>query len=71
MRSLREMWVTAAILAGLGLALAACSDSHPPPPSPADNVASAKVVRHDCSDPSWRKQNLGLWYSVCRPPMRW
>lgn len=58
-----------AILALTAIALAACSDSSPPPTVKTE--ASAALVKHDCSDPSWRKENLGLWYSVCRPPMRW
>jgi hypothetical protein len=49
--------------------LAACSDSSPAPP--ADATESAAIVKKDCSDPHWREQNLGLWYSVCRQPLRW
>jgi hypothetical protein len=32
---------------------------------------SAAMVEKNCNDPHWREQNLGLWYSVCRPPLRW
>jgi hypothetical protein len=28
-------------------------------------------VQKNCADPHWKDQNLGLWYSVCRTPMRW
>ena len=49
--------------------LAACSGSTPPPPS--DPTASAAILKKDCSDPKWREENLGLWYSVCRQPLRW
>jgi hypothetical protein len=52
------------------LALAACSDSSATPP-PSDPTASAAIVKKDCSDPKWRDENLGLWYSVCRQPLRW
>lgn len=65
----RQIVATLGISAVLALGLAGCSDSHPA--STPDDVASTKVVKHDCSDPNWRKANLGLWYSVCRPPMRW
>jgi hypothetical protein len=53
----------------VGVALAACSSATPPPPS--DPQASAAVVKKDCSDPKWQEENLGLWYSVCRQPLRW
>jgi hypothetical protein len=52
------------------LALAACSDSSATPPL-SDPTASAAIVKKDCSDPKWRDENLGLWYSVCRQPLRW
>jgi len=60
----------------LGLAallVAGCSDSKSdskaaPPSNP---TASADVLKKDCSDPKWREANLGLWYSVCRQPLRW
>jgi hypothetical protein len=41
------------------------------PPPPADPQASAAIVKKDCSDPKWQEENLGLWYSVCRQPLRW
>ena len=64
-----EFLVRSGILA-LMLVLAACSsDSAPVPPS--DPQASAALLKKDCSDPKWREENLGLWYSVCRPPLRW
>jgi hypothetical protein len=34
-------------------------------------MSSDEVLKKDCSDPNWKQQNLGLWYSVCRQPMRW
>ena len=36
------------------------------------NTASEEqVLKKDCADPKWKEQNLGLWYSVCRAPLRW
>jgi hypothetical protein len=61
--------VKPAILAAVIVILAACSSSTPPPPS--DPTASAAILKKDCSDPKWREENLGLWYSVCRQPLRW
>jgi hypothetical protein len=34
-------------------------------------VSSDEVLKKDCSDENWKQQNLGLWYSVCRQPMKW
>ncbi|HWB50615.1 MAG TPA: hypothetical protein VG651_16015 [Stellaceae bacterium] len=34
-------------------------------------ASSDEVLKRDCQDENWKKQNLGLWYSVCRQPMRW
>ena len=39
--------------------------------APANATASEEVLKKDCADPHWRDQNLGLWYSVCRQPLRW
>ena len=50
-------------------ALAACSASTPV--APAGATESAAMVQKNCDDPHWRDQNLGLWYSVCRQPLRW
>jgi hypothetical protein len=63
------MLVRPGILALLMIGLAACSSATPPPPS--DPTASAAILKKDCSDPKWREENLGLWYSVCRQPLRW
>ena len=57
------------IIAAVVIALAACSSSAPPPPS--DPRAEAATLKKDCSDPHWRDENLGLWYSLCRPTLRW
>jgi hypothetical protein len=49
--------------------LPGCSDTTPVAPPSA--TLSAAMVEKNCNDPKWREQNLGLWYSVCRPPLRW
>jgi hypothetical protein len=49
--------------------LAACSGGSPVAPPGA--TESAAMVEKNCNDPHWREQNLGLWYSVCRRPLRW
>ena len=61
----------------VALPLAACGwfghkkdeEAAKPPPGPA--LSSDEVLTRDCSDENWKKQNLGLWYSVCRQPMKW
>jgi hypothetical protein len=53
------------VLAGL----AACSGSSPV--ASAGKTESPETVQKNCADPHWRDQNLGLWYSVCRPAFRW
>jgi len=50
--------------------VAACSSSSTSPP-PSDPTASAALLKKDCADPKWKEENLGLWYSVCRQPLRW
>jgi hypothetical protein len=45
------------------------SDKPPEPAGPA--VSSDEILHKDCTDENWKKQNLGLWYSVCRQSMRW
>lgn len=66
------MAISAAVL------LAGCSwfGSDNPEQAAADSGSaasgsSAEILKKDCSDPHWKEQNLGLWYSVCRPPLRW
>jgi predicted small lipoprotein YifL len=66
---MRRGLVRPVILAFVICALAACDSATPLPPS--DPTASAATLKKDCSDPKWREENLGLWYSVCRQPLRW
>ncbi len=35
------------------------------------DASQEQVLKHDCDNPKWKEQNLGLWYSVCRQPLRW
>ena len=53
--------------------LAGCSlfGSDKPAPVPGDSASSEQILKKDCSDPKWKEQNLGLWYSVCRPSLTW
>jgi hypothetical protein len=53
--------LAAAILIG------GCSDDKPVTAS----EASEEIVKKNCADPKWKEQNLGLWYSLCRQPLRW
>lgn len=55
--------VAAALLAG------GCSGDSPPPAASA--ARAEETLKRNCADPQWREQNLGLWYSVCRQPVRW
>ena len=45
-----------------------CSDK---PDATASQGSSEEILKKNCADPKWREQNLGLWYSVCRQPLRW
>jgi hypothetical protein len=56
-----------AIAALIGALLSGCSGPTPVVPA----TESAEMVQKNCADPHWKDQNLGLWYSVCRTPMRW
>jgi hypothetical protein len=60
----------------VALPLAACgwfggkkSDDQAKASGPA--ISSDEVLQRDCTDENWKKQNLGLWYSVCRQSMKW
>ena len=41
------------------------------PITASSDASSEAILKKDCSDPKWKEQNLGLWYSVCRQPLRW
>ncbi len=55
------------LLAGLA---SGCSDDKPGTAAQ-QAVGSEAILKKDCADTKWREQNLGLWYSVCRQPLRW
>lgn len=56
----------------LAIAILASGCGSDDKPAPAANQASSEqILKKDCADPKWREQNLGLWYSVCRQPLRW
>jgi hypothetical protein len=64
------------VILGAALPLAACGwfgghkdDQAAKTSGPA--VSSDEVLQKDCADDKWKQQNLGLWYSVCRQPMKW
>jgi hypothetical protein len=42
-----------------------------PPAATASSGTPEEILKKNCSDETWKQQNLGLWYSVCRQPMRW
>jgi outer membrane biogenesis lipoprotein LolB len=69
MRSGWEAPVRLAVLALVIVLLAGCSHDAVRPPPGAE--MSAAALAKTCADPNWKKQNLGLWYSVCRRPMHW
>ena len=60
-----------AVFAALAVVLltAGCGDDKPK--TSGSGLSSEEILKRNCADPAWREQNLGLWYSVCRQPMRW
>jgi hypothetical protein len=60
--------VRAAIFAVAAVLLVGgCSDDKPG----ASATISPEVLKKNCADPKWKEDNLGIWYSVCRQPLRW
>ena len=61
----------------VALPLAGCgwfggrADEQATTPATVSTLSSDEVLKKDCADQNWKQQNLGLWYSVCRQPMRW
>jgi hypothetical protein len=64
-------WLVRAVFLVLAAAilLGACSSDKPAPT--ASQESSEEILKKNCADPKWKEQNLGLWYSVCRQPLRW
>ncbi len=62
------------LMLGLGvlatMLASGCSDDKPAATA-ASKASSEEILKRNCADPKWREQNLGLWYSVCRQPVRW
>jgi hypothetical protein len=61
------------ILVAAAILLAGCSlfSSDKGDAAAGDSASSEEILKKNCSDEKWKEQNLGLWYSVCRPPLRW
>jgi hypothetical protein len=63
------------LLGALALLLGACGwFGHKDDQSAAaaqSQAQSTEILKKDCGDEQWKQANLGLWYSVCRQPMRW
>ena len=62
------------LIVAVALPLAACGwfghkDETPAAVGP--SLSSEEILKKDCNDETWKQQNLGLWYSVCRQPMKW
>jgi hypothetical protein len=51
--------------------LGGCSDDKPAAASTASDTSAEAILKKNCADAKWKEQNLGLWYSVCRQPLRW
>jgi predicted small lipoprotein YifL len=72
----RRTLLVLAVVLPLGMSpLTACGwfggGELPPQPQAGPAASSDEILQKDCNDENWKKQNLGLWYSVCRQPMRW
>ena len=60
----------AVFLVAAAIILSACSGDKASPAA-ASQDSSEEILKKNCADPKWKEQNLGLWYSVCRQPLRW
>lgn len=60
--------VRAALLLLVSVIVAGCSGDKP---ASTGSTISPETLKKECADPQWKEQNLGLWYSVCRQPLRW
>ncbi len=62
-----------AVLFGLAAAmlLTGCSGDKSASSPAASEANAEEILKKNCADPKWKEQNLGLWYSVCRQPLRW
>ncbi len=60
-----------AVFVVLAVAILTSGCSHDKPVSTESQATAEQILKKDCADAKWREQNLGLWYSVCRQPLRW
>jgi PBP1b-binding outer membrane lipoprotein LpoB len=60
-----------AVFVVLAIAFIAGGCSHDKPAAAESQASEERNLQRDCADPKWKQQNLGLWYSVCRQPLRW
>ncbi len=60
-----------AVFVVLAIAFLASGCSHDEPVASESLAGEQQMLKRDCADPKWKEQNLGLWYSVCRQPLRW
>jgi hypothetical protein len=60
-----------AVFAALTLVLLTTGCGDDKPAVPASGASSEEILKRNCADEKWRQDNLGLWYSVCRQPLRW
>jgi hypothetical protein len=56
------------LISAICLLASGCSDDKP---TVSDPETAAETLKRDCADAKCREQNLGLWYSLCRQPLRW
>ena len=57
------------VVLAAAMLVSGCSDDKQA--ATASQASSEEILKKNCADPKWREQNLGLWYSVCRQPLRW
>jgi hypothetical protein len=57
-------------LAATAILAAGCSNDKPAITAQSE-ASSDAILQRDCASPEWKKENLGLWYSVCRKPVSW
>lgn len=60
-----------AVFVVLAVAILVTGCSHDKPVATETEAQAEHILKRDCADPKWKEQNLGLWYSVCRQPLRW
>ena len=56
------------VILAAALLASACSDDKP---AAVGVTMSPEELKLNCADAQWKEKNLGLWYSVCRQPLRW